>query len=231
MDDRLFFDDLVNMASITRLINGAGEKIDVYLRKNVSTFKRPKKEAPPTISRHLQLADTVRLNHLRRNLWSFRSSVITLQQHSSSKDLTELEPIALGEMSVNKTHFGRYLECKTIAEPYYVMGLHVIVEDQCGDIENVALYYFNSKSYDENPNDLLPNGSRIIIKEPCLLQSVCFSGGVYIRVDSPTNVIVLENDCLTNNNKSVEKLIEEGNSQIIIRQFHSTLKPLKSQTK
>ena len=133
MDDRLFFDDLVNMASINILINGAGEKIDVFLRKNVSTFKRPKKESQPTISRHLQLADTVRLNHLGRNLWSFRSSVITLQQHSSSKDLTELEPIALSEMSVNKTHFD------------------VIVEDQCGDIENVALYYFNSKSYDENP--------------------------------------------------------------------------------
>jgi tetratricopeptide (TPR) repeat protein len=223
MDDRLFFDDLVNMASVNRLINGAGEKIDVYSRKNVTTFKRPKKESSTTISRHLQLADTVRFNHLRRNLWSFRSSVITLKQHSSAKDLNELEPITLSEMSVNQTHFGRYLECKTIAEPYYVMGLHVIVEDQSGDIENVTLYYFNSKSYDENPNDLLPNGTRIIIKEPCLLQSVCFSGGVYIRVDSPTNVIVLEDDCLTNNKKSVDQLIEEGNSHFKEAKYHSSI--------
>jgi hypothetical protein len=107
-----------------------------------------------------------------------------MKQHSCLKDLSDLKPITLSEMEVNRIHYGHYLECKVVAEPFYVTGLHLFVRDNSNEIENLVLYYFNSKSFETDPNVLLPIGTRLKIKEPSLVQSITDNQDFYIRIES-----------------------------------------------
>ena len=57
---------------------------------------------------------------------------------------------------VNKIHLGAYIECKSVAKPFYVSGMHLLVQDAKGDYEHLVLHNFNSKSCDVDPEVLIP---------------------------------------------------------------------------
>jgi len=76
-------------------------------------------------------------------------------------------------MKVNEAHLGHYLECKTIAEPFFLSGICCLVEDKHGDVEFLIWRYFNTKSYETDPNSILPIGTRLFIKEPFLTLFAC----------------------------------------------------------
>lgn len=126
---------------------------------------------------------------------------ITREIHSSQMNLNDLKQTFLKNMTVNKIHFGEYLECIVIEEPFNKCGLHLLVKDiQDDQIENVILFnYYNYESIKIN--------SKLIIKEPFLqtvygtdLDNECF-----IRVDSPIDVVQVESKLITNINESADE--------------------------
>ncbi len=155
-----------------------------------------------------------------------RVNTNTAKQHSSLRDISELKPILLRDMKINQIHYGHYLECKTLAEPFYVTGMSLIVEDNTGEIENVMLYNFNAKSYDINPSYLIPAGTKLIIKEPFLKLFACGNGEFGIRVETPTDVILINNDFFSQStvSQSVDELIENGNLYFKKFDFYSSIR-------
>jgi tetratricopeptide (TPR) repeat protein len=99
-------------------------------------------------------------------------------------------PIKLKEMHVNKIHTGRFLLCRVIRDPFYITGTLVLIQDTDNQVENLSLYNF-SKSYMVDPKLLLPNNSILIIKEPFLKNMISSPTDFHIRVESPTDLIIL----------------------------------------
>jgi len=211
MDDRLFKESK-SISSINRLFTSAIDQKKLFDIRPLSVYKRPSKNYFRILTKYKNQLNGKKFQHNNdnNNICSLRTCVITMKQHSCLKDLSDLKPITLSEMEVNRIHYGCYLECKVVAEPFYVTGLHLLVRDNSNEIENLVLYYFNSKSFETDPNVLLPIGTRLKIKEPCLVQSITDNQDFYLRVDSPTNVLVIDDESMFTD-KSIDELIEYGN--------------------
>ena len=67
-----------------------------------------------------------------------------------------IKPITFKDMMVNKIHLGTYIKCNSIARPFYVSGMHLLVQDTKGDYEHLVLHNFNPKSCDVDPQVLIP---------------------------------------------------------------------------
>ena len=70
-------------------------------------------------------------------LWN---KVLKLSLKENFAELNDKFDYYLNIRKINQIHYGHYLECKTLAEPFYVTGMSLIVEDNTGEIENVMLY-------------------------------------------------------------------------------------------
>ncbi len=159
----------------------------------IKQFQRPLKQ---TLDTFLTENDTFNL----------KIDFLKTLRHFSCWDLKDLKKICLKDMTVNKIHFGFYLECTVITKPAYTCGLNFQARDCEDETENIVLFNYEAKSASLNPSVLLPIGTKLIIKEPHL-QTVCGSYSdeneikrnsivkkqdtFVIRVDSPTDVIVL----------------------------------------
>lgn len=120
-----------------------------------------------------------------------RINQVTAPKHCSVKRLDELEPIRLRDMLVNKTHRGKYILCRIVGAPFYMTAMTMVVEDEDGEIEIVSAYNY-TKSYDVNPVDVLPLNTVIAIKEPYLKIMISDNSNFYIRVESPTDIVILD---------------------------------------
>ena len=80
-----------------------------------------------------------------------------------------------------------------IAEPFYSSGMHVLVQDGRGDVELLVLYNYEvGEACSVEARFLLARGSELIVREPHLqLMGVDAESEFGIRVDSPTDVVVL----------------------------------------
>jgi hypothetical protein len=186
----------------------------------VKPFKRPKKDFIQTMLKY-KFAMNQNNSADSGNYFQMRTNYVTSKQHSSLRQLAELKPITLKDMNVNQIHFGYYLECEVISEPFYISGMSLIVKDTNGEIENLSLYNFNTKNYQVNPSHLMPMGAKFIIKEPYLKMYVSGNGEFGLRVDSPTDIIMLSFQCPSN--KSIDKLIDEGNLCFKKDAFHLSI--------
>ena len=87
----------------------------------VKPFKRPKKDFMQTMLKYKMAMDYHKSNDesvLGEN-YSLRTNYVTSKQHSSLSQLEELKPILLKDMKVNQIHYGHFLECEVISEPYH----------------------------------------------------------------------------------------------------------------
>ncbi len=60
---------------------------------------------------------------------------------------------------VNKIHLGTYVECITVAKPFFSFdsGIHFLVKDTNDDFEHLVIYNFNQKTLcDLDPDILIP---------------------------------------------------------------------------
>jgi tetratricopeptide (TPR) repeat protein len=139
---------------------------------------------------------------------AFKFCTISLEQNFSTKDLTDIKsermkPITLSEMQVNKIHENYYLKCRTIIDAKYDTGMSFLIEDDndenetvsgtTGDVEYVSLYNF-SLSRDIPASSILPSGTLILIKEPFLRLSAKTIGYYFIQIDSPSDLIIVNED-------------------------------------
>lgn len=152
---------------------------------------------------------------------------ITAPKHCSLKRLDELKPISLNEMYVNKVHAGFYLMCHVIGEPY-ISGntLSIVVGDQTGDVEYVIVYDY-MKSFEVDPNDLLPLYSTIVIKEPFLNENES-NFGVSILVVSPSDIVSIDHFVnilpLTDASLSYKQFNDAGNKCYVSSEYWKAIR-------
>jgi tetratricopeptide (TPR) repeat protein len=164
--------------------------------KNAKPYPRPKKDAYKAISGHEQMIIQTKdynKNKNNKNESGYRNvrfNFISNKEHFSSKKLEDLTPIKLKEMQVNKIHAGRFLLCRTIHDAFYVTGTIVLVQDSDGEVEHLSLYNF-SNSYLIDAKILLPRDSILIVKEPYMKNMLSSPKDFHIRVESPTDLIIL----------------------------------------
>jgi tetratricopeptide (TPR) repeat protein len=209
--------------------------------KTSPIYPRPYKEYFMTIFNHKLMLETSKHKKeqmsTRNDFYDFRTTFSTLK-HSCLEDLKNLKPITLREMSVNKIHKGKYLLCKVIEEPYYITAMLTIIQDQNDEIENLSSYNFSQNNQLE-PNILLPKNSILIIKEPYLKSMLQMPDNYHIRVDSPTDLIILNETDYSevydkfNINKwriklddylSFDKLNQIGNKYFVEKNYYMAVK-------
>jgi tetratricopeptide (TPR) repeat protein len=156
--------------------------------KNAKVYPRPTKIFDATLSKYL--AVKLKVDKRDKSTEETKFNNVTSIKHSSLKELSDLKPILLRDMSVNIIHYGRYLLCQTIEDPFYLTSLTTLVQDENDEIENVCLYNF-SHDYNIEAKLLLPKHSILIIKEPYLISSMNNMDEFYIRIESPTDIMIL----------------------------------------
>jgi tetratricopeptide (TPR) repeat protein len=171
----------------TTRMNEEGER----QAKSATPYPRPQKDAYKAINRYEQQSAKIAISSSQAE-FELRQNFISNKEHFCSKKLEDLVPIKLKEMHVNKIHTGRFLLCRVIRDPFYITGTLVLIQDSDNQVENLSLYNFSS-SYKIDAKLLLPNNSIIIIKEPFLKNMLSSPTDFHIRVESPTDLIILSN--------------------------------------
>ena len=133
-----------------------------------------------------------------KNQVASHSSQVTTKRHSSKKNLKDLKPILLREMKVNQIHYGKYLECMISEDPMVITALQTIVTDkENSQLELLSIYNFDpdlNGSTEEDLIEFFQKGTKIIIKEPHLKIYGTEKLSFTLRVDSPTDIIFVENN-------------------------------------
>lgn len=198
------------------------------LIKQTKPYARPEKSYETTLARH-QNAKTRALTVAKSNNHQLKLNQVTAPKHCSLRTVKELTPIRLKDMFVNQVHTGKYLMCRVVGEPFYLTGIITVVEDESGDIENVSLYNY-STSYDISPIDLLPVNSVIIIKEPYLKIMISNNSDYYIRVESPTDVVFVNDHGVEKwkpfkkTDFTYEQLNELGNKCFVKKEYRQAIR-------
>ena len=123
--------------------------------KNAPPFQRPARDNAATEETFKKNSKFERDN-LEKNDFILKANYITTERHSCLINMANLKETTFREMTVNKIHLGCFVECTTIALPYYVCGINLLVKDKNGDIENVVLYNYETMSYYVDPEMIVP---------------------------------------------------------------------------
>lgn len=204
----------------------AARRIDKLNQKK--PVKREKKDRNKTITLFLS-----NINDIERCLSTktyFRSTFVNGKKHCCKKILEKLKKINLNEMMVPKIHTGSYLLCRTVSVAFTVIGISTIIEDVNGDVEELVLYNLQSNLHDD-PNNIVPIGSILLIKEP-YLTFTCESMNAVIRCDSPSDVLFIdESDEILNDlswfkpiNETFEEIKEKGNEYYKQHEYEKSIK-------
>ncbi len=110
-------------------------------------------------------------------------------EHYSDKVIEELKPIRLNEMMAPKLHTGNYLICRTISKA--IKSIMVLVEDLDGNVETLQLKNLTKSELSTDLNDLLPEGTLLVIKEPYIKYGLNLNTP-YICCDSPSDVLIID---------------------------------------
>lgn len=206
----------------------------------VSTAKscpRPAKERNMTILSHqMQLMYSAKnLNNLEDSV--FITNLTTIRHSSLVADINELEPIFLKDMHVNKVHKGKYLLCKTVTDPFCINFMNTVIHDEHDEVENLVIYYY-TPDYSIEPSVLLPRASILLIKEPLLISRTQDPASCYLRVESPTDLVILSDlDCpekpiskidqeiwMIKEDLTYEQLNAQGNKFFVEKKYHQAVR-------
>lgn len=100
--------------------------------------------------------------------------------------LSELQPIYLSDMNLEKHHRGRFITLKTLSDPLQMRTTLIGGEDGTGDVCVVAVFHRRPAA------EMLRKNILLAIKEPYL--TLCTDGKVLIKVDHPSDLIRLDMD-------------------------------------
>ncbi|KAI6171541.1 Isoform A [Aphelenchoides bicaudatus] len=151
--------------------------------------------------------------------------------HSCKAPFELLKPICLRDMKVPLIHKDRYLVCKVVGKPFSMVGTITIIQDLNGDVETVGIYNY---SYDVNDTSWLSIGQILIIKEPYLRFNAT-DQGICLRVDSPTDLVLVDETDIDLLNKigaekfekatcDVNEIRKRGNEYFIAKDYERATK-------
>lgn len=157
--------------------------------------------------------------HHKKEAIAFNKSIPN-NAFSCVKKIDQLEKIFLKDLFVNRIHFGKYLICRVLQEPFYSdETCALIIEDELEEIENLFLS-------DMVPVRTFSINSILIIKEPCLFMkdTKCF-----IKIDSPSDMqTIFNHNIIKWHSKdmflSVDELNLLGNQSYSNKDFESAIK-------
>lgn len=194
------------------LIEDAVKAIETEkLISQTKPYPRPSKDYLTTLTRHKY----TKLHTSSSKNGGIKLNQVTAPKHCSVRRVDELTPLCLKDMMVNQVHKGKYLLCRIVGEPFYLTAISMLVEDEDGQIENVSVYNYTT-SYDVDPCDVLPMNTVLMIKEPYLKIMISNNSDFYIRVESPSDIVVLDDHKIEKwtpppANLTYEQLNELGN--------------------
>jgi tetratricopeptide (TPR) repeat protein len=208
--------------------------------KTAKQYPRPRKDKLNATTRYeFMMYESNNVKPSNKDQLKTRFNFITTHEHFCSKKLENLEPITLQEMQVNKIHTGRFLLCRTVQDPFYVTSMMSLVEDSNDEMENLSLYNFNNY-YELDPKLILPKGSILIIKEPYLKSMLSSQEDYHIRVESPSDIIIISDldyeekyskyllDKWTSNASESEftfdELNKKGNRLFVEQNYHQAIR-------
>lgn len=141
----------------------------------------------PTKSKQIAQQIFKRCGDVKHHLRPLSNYILT-ERHSSLIKLIcqDCKRISFDQMTLNKIHINTYVECRTLEETVYVGAnvAHFLVNDDADNYENLVVY-----NCDQNVD--IPCGTRLIIKEPHLQLTDLGEFDFGIRVDSPSNLVVI----------------------------------------
>ena len=177
--EKIIQNDILKLNELKEKINDQeNNENDLFHHlKSLKPFQRPFKQ----ISTSKSIFD----KQIKKDDYSIiKTYYATCERYSSLIDLKNLNEIYLQDLFVNKIHFGEYIQLETID----TSGIHMIVQDNNNDTENVIMIdMINNHNNDNDPT--IPIGTKFIIKEPHL-QLFSLENEFSIRIDSPSNLIV-----------------------------------------
>ncbi|KAJ3164547.1 hypothetical protein HDU88_005193 [Geranomyces variabilis] len=118
-----------------------------------------------------------------------QTTIIGEMYPASRKPVQDLTPVSLRDLKLETQHQGRVLIIKTVCEASRVTGVQTVVVDENGAAERLGVYNFPATVA---ATEICPENAIFAIKEPYLKQSA--DGGVTIRVDHPSDLVVLDKD-------------------------------------
>ena len=81
-------------------------------------------------------------------------------------DLDSLAPISVAELSVERTHAGRVLYCRTVTRCMFFQSVATLVEDGDGQLSSLAVYNAPRVTNIWEAQAWLPQGTSLAIVEP-----------------------------------------------------------------
>lgn len=102
----------------------------------------------------------------------------------------DLEFIAEREMELGKVHSGRALVCRTISDAVFVACLFVVCVDPAGDTIMLVLNDFTATRFRRDLEQVLPEGSLLLIKEPYF--NAVSKQEPFVRCDNVDNLVILQ---------------------------------------
>ncbi|KAL8279294.1 hypothetical protein RQP46_008331 [Phenoliferia psychrophenolica] len=116
-----------------------------------------------------------------------------IKKSFSQTPLSALQPVFLKDMLLRTTHTGKYLLARIVSPAVLMAAVTFVIEDQLGRAELCSIYNELCKGVRTGPDlDVLyPIGAIMAIREPTY-KSASQGPGSLVRVDSPTDVIVID---------------------------------------
>jgi hypothetical protein len=201
------------------------------LKDVLERSRNPNGQAPdPQSSRDVLLQDHE--THLRMQIdgvLPLRIFVLPLPYSPSKAAFSKMEHIHIENIRINSRDPDKTILFHTITEPYVHSSSITIVEDEHGNVARLTLCNLE----DSVADPLLPIGSFLAVKQPCW--SVLPTGGHHIRVDHPSDLVLLDtneevlppawrNTRSSNVNKTTPEWRKEGDSMFLEKKFRKALR-------
>ncbi|KAI1710027.1 sel1 repeat domain-containing protein [Ditylenchus destructor] len=124
------------------------------------------------------------------------TTVLKMQHSPKPPSLVSLKKIILSEMDTSKeaVYDGYVIELKVIDWPSVIEAVHMVVEDERGEVERLAIYNWpkSGKDTKELLKTFRPNRTLSIINPFMRLPADHYSHGSMIRVENPAYVVLGE---------------------------------------
>ncbi|KLO07472.1 hypothetical protein SCHPADRAFT_945254 [Schizopora paradoxa] len=119
-------------------------------------------------------------------------------QKYSSERLKDLSLINVSDLMIRKTHKGNYLLCRTIARPVFDGGIGFLlgVEDPNGNTAYVKVLNY-ALLFDADLveiNTIIRAGAILALREPSYYTNVTLPDLPFIKVESPSDIVIIESD-------------------------------------
>jgi hypothetical protein len=129
------------------------------------------------------------------------------ESNVATEDYSNFRERTILTLKKNKIEKDTIIWLKTIASPYQLASVMLIVEDKDGDVVSLALYnQMKAPTHLIELNKIFPKGVKLGVKQPYL--KIQYSGTLSLINDNPQNIIFITQEMDTRSIKNTSDLDE-----------------------